>query len=215
MRHYLGLSAVRFMPAYAAPHKPKPPIADVWHRVAMLALATMDEPAFTISTREVELGRPTYTIETLSLLRAEEPVDTELFFLIGADMYEDIPNWKDFRGILSLAQFAVLSRPGYELGRDHLPEWAKSVVEELKAPLPHVDGGSRRIFICPGREHPANSTGIRERAARGSSLKGMVPAAVANYIRKHRLYMERDDAETHSAAPFDRATGGRSRLHRG
>jgi cytidyltransferase-like protein len=79
-----GFGQVLFIPAHHAPHKRGTPPTSPWHRHAMLALATQGEPAFRVSTVELDApGRP-YTVETVARLRAESG-GRRLFFLMGAD----------------------------------------------------------------------------------------------------------------------------------
>ncbi len=214
MRDSLGLRAVRFLPAFSAPHKAKPPEADGWHRVAMLALATAGRPDFEISTLEMNSARVSYTIDSLSAMRASEPHHRELFFLMGADMFEETPSWKDFPHLLELCHFAVAARPGHRLSSEHLPPWARLKVVELQGGLETGNQRDHKIYLCPVMSNSITSTAIRERAARRDSLAGWVPQAVAEYIDKNRIYAQWDDtAPNTEAVVFETATG-RADLHR-
>jgi len=42
--------------------------------------------------------------------------------------------------------------------------------------------------VVPMAPMPVSASDIRARAARGESLEGLVPVAVANYIADRRLY---------------------------
>ncbi len=85
----------------------------------------------------------------------------KLYFLMGADQYEKFGSWRDPEEIRKLAEVVVFARPGNT-----------------------VKGGK----TIPFEPMNISGTGIRSRAKRGEDLSGMVPAAVAEYIVRHRLY---------------------------
>jgi nicotinate-nucleotide adenylyltransferase len=140
-------------------------------RLAMLRLALEGEAAYRVSTQELEREGPSYTADTLEALRAERPSD-ELFFLMGEDALADLPNWVRPQRIIELATLAVARRPGGGAGAaaDRLPGLAQRVVW-LDMPLVDV-----------------SATAARERVRRGEAIEGMVPPAVAAYIRERGLY---------------------------
>jgi len=101
----LGLERVLFMPT-GAPRYRTPAVASGAHRVAMLRLATGDEPRFAIDERELAPGHSGYTIDTLEGFGAR-PV-----LLLGADQYAKFETWHRWREILGRADLAVFARPG-------------------------------------------------------------------------------------------------------
>jgi nicotinate-nucleotide adenylyltransferase len=157
----LSLDKVLWIPT-GRPDYRKPPVASVFDRLAMLALALKDEPAYEIDRRELEAGASPYTVDTLSALRRERPRD-ELYLLLGADQYGSLGAWRKPAEVARLARIAVFTRPGYELAAG----------DALLVPMTPI---------------AVSASDIRARAARGEPLDGLVPPAVANYIGEHRLY---------------------------
>ena len=157
----LSLERVLWIPT-GRPDYRKPPVASVFDRLAMLALALKDEPAYEIDRRELEAGASPYTVDTLSALRRERPRD-ELYLLLGADQYASLGTWRKPAEVARLARIAVVTRPGYE-----------------------IPGGD--ALLVPMTPIAVSASDIRARAARGEPLDGLVPPAVANYIGEHRLY---------------------------
>ncbi len=172
----VGLEKVMFVPAGQPWRKAGRMIASGGDRRAMLQLALEGEEAFEIGMLEMERAGPSYTVGTLEALRVDRP-DDELFFILGEDALGDLPNWHSPERILELAMLAVarrvdVSREALEGAGRRLPGLLERVVW-LDMPLVVV-----------------SATEIRERARRGQPLEEMVPAAVADYIRQHRLYRE-------------------------
>jgi len=69
VRATLDLSELVFVPAGQPPHKPGQTITAAYHRLTMLQLAIASNPYFTISQVDLERPGPSYTVETLRLLR--------------------------------------------------------------------------------------------------------------------------------------------------
>lgn len=103
---------VCLMPASVPPHRP-PPTASAAQRVAMLRAALQNQSRLTLDTRELEREGPSYTIDTLLELRAEQG-DRPLVLLIGADAFAGLPGWHRWRELFDLAHIGILSRPGVE-----------------------------------------------------------------------------------------------------
>jgi nicotinate-nucleotide adenylyltransferase len=165
----LRLEALRFVPAREQPFKRGKHRSSPEHRAAMLSLATAGRPGFDVELSELQRPGPSYTVDTLRGLRQREPT-AEFILLLGADAAADLPAWREADQISRLAQIAVFARPGSPV--PNLP-WVSAVVE-----VPAID---------------ISATAIRERVARGQSVRYWVPDAVAEYIGTHRLYLDQHD----------------------
>ncbi len=139
-------------------------------RVAMLQRLTEGEPRFLIDGRELGRAGPSYTVETLRELRAEQP-DTRWWLVIGQDQYARFDTWHEWREILTLAGLAVAARDG-------------DAVRSAPglAGVPHA----LRIVEMPALPHSA--TTVRSRAAAGLDVTALVGTPVARYIADHHLY---------------------------
>jgi nicotinate-nucleotide adenylyltransferase len=171
-REQLGLERVLFVPA-GQPWRKDREITPAEHRIAMVRLAIGDEPAYQLSTVEIDRNGPSYMVETLKELKKQFP-DRELVLIIGQDALVDLPNWKDAQRILNLALLAVAPREGRQLPKDD--SWRA---------MPNI---GRRTEWLEMEPVAVSSTSIRARVHRGSPVRGMAPAAVEEYFRKHRLY---------------------------
>src|SRR3954470_14721381 len=117
---------VHFVPAFSPPHKQSRGITSPFHRFAMVALATVSIDRFRPSTIEVDSLERRYTVETLEAMKRTYP-GSELLFIIGTDMYQEIETWKNFRRLFDLAHLVIVSRPGFPIREDVTPF---SVLEE-------------------------------------------------------------------------------------
>ena len=103
-RDQLGLGCVELIPSLRPPHRHQPLAAAV-DRYAMIALACADEPKLLPSPREILRGGVSFEVQ-------REHPDDELFLVIGADSYDDLPAWRDARSLVELAHVVVAPRPG-------------------------------------------------------------------------------------------------------
>jgi nicotinate-nucleotide adenylyltransferase len=158
----LALERVLWIPT-GAPHYRDPAVASPVDRVAMLRLALGGEKRFAIDERELSPQASGYTVDTLRALRRELGGAAELYLLLGGDQYAAFGTWREPQEVARLARLAVVARPGFPV--------AENPVRTLALPPQAISGND-----------------IRARAARGASLEGLVPAAVANYIHSHGLY---------------------------
>ena len=156
-----------------APHKEieDDPGAEV--RLEMARLAAEGEEGVEASGLEVERDDVSYSYRTLELLTEQRP-DSEIFFLMGADMAAGLASWKEPERVVELARLGVVPRPGVGLGA------VNSALEGL--------GAADRAEIIDMPLCGASSTTIRQRAREGKPLRHLVPDPVVRMIRERWLY---------------------------
>ena len=174
-REALALDRLLLMPAAQPWRKSEREVTAAHHRLAMLRLAVADNPAFDVSTIEIDRGGPTFTVETLAALRAEMAAAAELVFLLGEDALLDMPHWRDPAGILRLARLGVAARPG----------GPPIDVDALERALPDLRA---RVEVVPMPLIDISSTDIRRRVREGRSIRYLLPRPVQEYIAEHGLY---------------------------
>ncbi len=162
IREALELDEIRFLPNHIPPHKTKTSTTNQ-ERLDMLQLSTKGNPFFRIETIEWEREGPSYTIDTIKLLKVREP-DSEWYFIIGADMIEYLPKWKQVDELAQLVHFTGVKRPGYQEKTDY---------PVTMADIPEIS---------------ISSSLIRSRIKEGKSIKYLVPEEVKLYIEENRLY---------------------------
>lgn len=177
-----------FLPAFHAPHKPDNKPTSAYHRLAMLVLATKDEPRITVSTLELDHGKKRYTVETLPEI-VERYHDSKVFFVMGADSWTDITTWRDWENVLLMTDHIVVTRPGYEIGFDHVTDAVRDRIVDLRVEGV-VDFANRQIYITDAVELDVSATEIRDDIREDDRLdrEDDVPDEVAKYIEKYELY---------------------------
>ncbi len=187
----LGLDEIWLVPAHVPPHRMAAPRASIRHRLAMVGLAAEGRPGLIASDLEARAPEPSYTSDTLARLAETGRQPWQIFFITGADAFVDIATWRDFPEILDRAHFVVVSRPGVPLATlaGRLPMLASRMVPQGAATGAALEGRrSTAVLLVDAPTTDVSSTDIRDRAAAGRSLAGLVPAAVERYIRQHGLY---------------------------
>ena len=171
----LDLHGVVLIPAGQPVHR-DPPEAGAADRMAMVQLATADNPRFLVSAMEMEADRPSYSVETVEQLTSEHPND-DFVLIMSAESAKALPSWRDPVRLIELAEVAVVPRLGYE-------EVSRDWVDEV------FPGRLERFHFIDSMHLGHSSTDVRERVGRGGSIRYLVPDAVAAYIRAHDLYKE-------------------------
>ena len=172
------IEKVLFIPAQVAPHKIGRPVTKPIHRYAMLALATQDDPQLSISSFELDAPDRRYTVDTVAHFQRALGDSTELFFIMGADSWAEITTWREWERLLTMINFIVVTRPGYESGT---------------AP-------ASNIFFTDAVMNDASATNIRRLAREGrfDELRNLLPGPVLEYIKKYEIYRELNEAKLNS-----------------
>ncbi len=114
------LDEIHFIPTGRPPHKHRAGMASYADRYAMTSIACADHPRFVPSLAEAgagQSGRETfYSVDTVRHYKQRHhSTGAHFYFLLGADSFLDIPNWKDYETLLGLCDFIVASRPGFNV----------------------------------------------------------------------------------------------------
>lgn len=188
------LDQLLIIPAHRPPHKGSRAIADAYHRFAMAALATIDDSRVLVSTIELDAPDRPYTFETVERLQSAFGTETRLFFIMGADSFEELTTWREPARLLSSTSVIVVTRPGYDVGTSHLDERFRQKIVDLRGREPQTrlgeDLNEHHIYLTGYVNTRISSTEIRERVRDGESIEGLVPPRVAEYIGKYELYRQ-------------------------
>jgi nicotinate-nucleotide adenylyltransferase len=185
VRATLDLAEMVFIPSGQPPHKEEGTVTPSHHRLAMLELAIASNPHFSISRVELDRPGPSYTVETLRLLREQWGRKTAFYFVIGWDSLEELVTWHDPAGILEqLTYLVAVPRPRHqEAPGKHLEE--------------QVPGIEQRLLLVPAPQLDISATDLRLRVAEGRPIKYQTPEAVERYIAQHGLYRQKIKSTNH------------------
>lgn len=169
----LGLERVVLVPAAVPPHKEieRDPGSEARYELCRLAIAKDERLA--VSRVELDRDGPSWTVDTLRDIHEHAP-DDDLTFIVGGDMAQSLPTWREPEAVLALATLAVAEREG--VGR-------RDILERL-APL---HGGDRVVFFDMPRLD-VSSSDIRRRVAAGRPIRYLVPDEVARAVGGQGLY---------------------------
>ena len=166
---------VRLMPASVPPHRPAP-TASPAQRVAMLRAALQGQSRLTVDTRELERAGPSYTIDTLIELRAEQG-DRPLVLLIGADAFANLATWHRWRELFDAAHIGVLSRPGVDARLPGALE--REVADRRMADVSALRGlPAGKLIELAVTPLEISATRIRELLAAGRDPRYLLPAGL-------------------------------------
>lgn len=165
--YHAGLDEVWFVVSPHNPLKVADLITETKHRVQMTKLAISGYPAFKLCDAELDLPQPSYTIDTLELLRAKYRNKT-FRLIIGSDNLAEFRRWKDFEKILE--QFKLLVYPRLPL--EQTPFDTHEAVTLVQAPIIEI-----------------SSTYIRNMFRENKCARTMIPGPIYDYIIQHKLYV--------------------------
>lgn len=158
----LGLEEVLFVPTGNPPHKQTGTPYE--HRFRMVELACGANPRFVASRLEEGLAK-SYSIHTIERMKRLRPEANPLYFIIGADAFEEIRTWHRWEEVIRAAEFIVVGRPGHS--------------------TPAIPGA--RVHGVEMPESAVSSSEIRRHLASGET-PAELPIAVAEYIHRENLY---------------------------
>jgi len=146
------------------------------HRLAMARLAFESIPHVQVDEREVQRPGPSFTIDTLLALQAENP-GAQIYLFIGADQFAAFPQWHRWQEVLDIAIICIAGR-------------AQSMPAQPQ--FEAYEGRGSRFTLLDLPLMPVSATQIRQLTASGAATAGeitrLVPEAVARYISLHQLY---------------------------
>ncbi|MBI2763333.1 MAG: nicotinate (nicotinamide) nucleotide adenylyltransferase [Chloroflexi bacterium] len=177
-REVLGLATILFVPAGIPPHKLGGAAVSAEDRVAMVSLAIRGNKAFELSRVDVDRAGPSYTADTIALLREERRTaghDPDVTVIMSTETLAGLPSWREPRRLVGQCRVAVVPREGHD---GPTRAWLTE----------HFQGLEDHFDLLAAPRLGISSTAIRERVAAGRSIRYLVPEAVERHIADHHLY---------------------------
>lgn len=207
VREILGLARVVFVPSADPPLKRdgSQVIAPARARLDWVRAAVASNPHFAVDPLELERSGPSYSVDTLAQL-AERLAPSRPVFVIGEDAFAELGSWREPERLLTLCDFAVMSRPPGRPGP--LAGW---LPEALAAALDwapdgrsgrHREAGTRVAHV-PIRALDVSATDVRRRIREGRSVRYLVPEEAREAILSSGHYARRESASIHSQGARD------------
>lgn len=186
-----SLDRVIFVPAANPPLKSGHDLTPFKHRVAMVRLAIDGNPFFSCSDIESKREGKSYTIDTIRYFQETHGKDLLLHFILGQDAFLEIQKWKDWKKLLTLCHFVVMTEPETEpedLMESALPAVFASQFRYNRALDGFIGPSGYALFFRRVTLFDIHSTDIRRRLREGMSVRYLVPEQVRKYIGDHVLY---------------------------
>ena len=171
----MKLDYLFIIPAHLPPHKRIDESDDPVYRLRMCELAFKDIDGVVISDCEIARGGKSYTYDTLKELQRE---DTRLFLLCGTDMVLTFDTWYRFEDIFKMCYPVYVRRENDAL-------IGNRIVSKINEYYQKYGVMFRKIMTEPIE---LSSTDIRRAVKNGQDISGMVPTAVADFIKQNGLY---------------------------
>lgn len=167
---------VRLLPASVPPHRDQP-LASAEQRAALVRAALAGQDRLTLDTRELRREGASYTVDTLTELRAEIGVERPLVLLVGADAFAGLPQWHRWRELFDLAHIGVLTRPGHggTLPTELRTKIASRRCSDVRAIHESAAG---RVLEIPVTPLEISATEVRRLLANGREPRWLVPDAL-------------------------------------
>lgn len=165
VRDQLDLEKILFLPSANPPHTSDKKTIDAHYRVKMLEKTIQENSDFELDLTEIKRGGKSYTFDTIKELR-EKQSDVDYYFIIGADMVEDLPTWHKIDELVQIVQFVAVNRPSYS----------------LDTPYPVIRVDVPRIEI--------SSTELRKKVSNRCSVKYLMSDETIEYIEREGLYKD-------------------------
>lgn len=184
----LPLETIRWIPSGQPGHRGAPG-AGAANRLAMLKLALEGNPRFSLDEADARSAAPTFTVNTLTRLRAELGPRVPLVLLIGTDQLLALDTWHEWKRLFSLAHIAVAQRPRFALERGALTgELAAEYARRSGSPAALVRAPAGAITTFAMTPLDISASAIRAAIATGRNPRYLLPDAVLDYIGSHKLY---------------------------
>jgi nicotinate-nucleotide adenylyltransferase len=148
------------------PFKKQKSLARDYDRAHLVELAIGDTPRLRLSRVEFGLPKPSYTIDTLAVLRDKHP-NYEFSLIMGSDNLVSLPKWKNADIILRDYRIDVYRRPGS--------------TDDAMAAHPSVT-----VHDAPLMQ--LSATYVRNCIREGKSIRYLVPEAVRVEVERSGLY---------------------------
>jgi len=182
----LQVQPMRMLPCAIPPHR-ETPCATPEQRLAMLKLAIDKQPQLKADSLELHRATPSYSIDTLELVRQQIGMQVPLFLCLGMDSLTGLDSWHRWRELLDFCHIVVCPRPGWEIPtQGQLANWIdQHKCDDLTA-LKKCPAG--QLYICDLPMLDLSSSEIRDHIKQDKKIDHMTPESVIEYIKLHSLY---------------------------
>jgi nicotinate-nucleotide adenylyltransferase len=190
-----NIKKVALMPCFIPSHK-NPATASSKDRLKMVELVCADFPLFYPDPRDINRGKPTFSVDSLKEIREAMPT-TPLCFFIGTDSLQNLFTWHDWPTLFSLCHFVVCERKGESVkdikgSSDNLLQLQMLLNKrQTLTPIALHNSLAGHIYVANTQTLTVSSSKIREQFINNQSVEAFLPPKILDYIQQHNLYQTR------------------------
>ena len=185
------LDKVFIIPAYQTPHKNfiEEPSPEQRLKIAQLGCLEYAD-ILQVDPMEVEKKDVSYTIMTLKQLNKK---DTDLFLIIGLDLFYHFDSWKDYKEILQITNIIITSRPNWFFPESvkQFPKGLQPYVKDFEIQNAKLTSGKMIEFIQIEKDTDISSTYLRRRIQYNKSTFHYLDLKVEEYIKENKIYQKK------------------------
>lgn len=189
-----GLAEVWLVPVHVPPHKDGADLEEATERLRLIELAVAKSPQLRACDVEVTRPGPSYTIDTLDLLRERHP-DVDFVLILGFDAFREIHTWKDYERLFASCDLLVTSRPPHEVRTgDDIAHFGKLPIAVTRGfcydnhVRCYLHNSGHRLEFVPVTALDISASRIREHIAAGRSVAFLTPDEVVEHIDREQLF---------------------------
>lgn len=190
VQQHFAFDAFHFLPS-KSPLLKQQSMASAEQRLAMIELAIKTMPRklhFHADRSEIDRPTPSYTVDTLILLRKQLGSKLPITWLLGYDVFCQLPAWHEWQHLLDLANLLVIEREGFS---------SKNLPSEVAALLKQHENQDKQALLVQSHgviqrfnagHYNISSSAVRQALLTNNRLEDSLPPVVIAYIQQHRLY---------------------------
>lgn len=185
-----GLSKIFVVPTFQNPLKKEGLIPDSKHRLEIVRLALKDMgDKFIIDDQEIKKSDVTYSIETIRYYASEFGPEN-IYFIMGADSFQELDLWKDYEEILKKTNLIVTTRPNtlLPLTVNEFPEKLQHFISEFDFSGVAKLKTGRLIHFIQLQDLDISSSQVRKKIQAGRAVDSSLSMEVEKYIKENDIY---------------------------
>lgn len=179
----LALRQIRFIPCYQPVHRGTPQATSA-QRAQMIKLALADYPQCVFDPIELDRQGPSYMVDTLRSLKQAFP-QAGLVLIMGMDAFAKFMHWHQWQNILTLANIAVMHRPGESMPKN---EALAGLLADHQ--VPYLSKTLGQIIEVAVTQLDLSATQIRDLIIQRQAIHHFLPKAVEKFILDNQLYQK-------------------------
>jgi nicotinate-nucleotide adenylyltransferase len=192
-----NIKKVALMPCYIPSHK-NPAVASSEDRLKMVELVCAEHPLFYPDSRDINRGKPTFSVDSLKEIREAMPT-TPLCFFIGTDSLQNLLKWHKWQTLFSLCHFVVCARKGESVkalkthSDDDLQLQTLLNKRQTFTPTTLHNSLAGHIYVANTQILTVSSSKIRQKLHNNQTVIDFLPPKILDYIQQHKLYQPSTD----------------------